>query len=86
MGAAAAARSGASASTRSRASFFKRGEAEFFIAWRDGAAGRHDLRRGGPRRRTPSAGDHECVFGFFNFIEDYAVMEALLAARPRVGA
>jgi GNAT superfamily N-acetyltransferase len=60
-----------------RGVFFKRGEADFFIAWRDGkpvgticAAEDH--------QSNAERGDHECVFGFFNFIEDYAVMEALL--------
>lgn len=58
--------------------FFRRGgEAEFFIAWRDGK----------PVGTICTAVDHpnniergarECIFGFFHFIPDYAVMEALL--------
>jgi hypothetical protein len=62
-----------------RGVFFKRGEAEFFIAWRDGQ----------PVGTICAAEDHEenavrqtreCVFGFFNFIEDYTVMQALLGS------
>ena len=60
-----------------RGVFFQRGEAEFFIAWRSGhpvgticAAEDHKANR--------ETGHRECVFGFFNFIEDYAVMAALL--------
>jgi GNAT superfamily N-acetyltransferase len=61
-----------------RGVFFKRGEADFFIAWQDGqpvgaicAAEDRDM--------NAERGTHECVFGFFNFIENYPVMEALLA-------
>jgi GNAT superfamily N-acetyltransferase len=61
-----------------RGAFFKRGgEAELFIAWRDGR----------PVGTVCAAEDRaanevrgaECVFGFFEYIEDYAVFEALLA-------
>jgi len=57
--------------------FLQRGEAEFFIAWRDGqpvgtiCAGEDPPTN--ERRDT-----RECVFGFMEFIEDYAVFEALL--------
>ncbi len=61
-----------------RGTFFKRGnEAEFFIAWRDGR----------PVGTVCAAEDkftnqqhdrRECVFGFFEYVEDYAVFEALL--------
>jgi len=60
-----------------RGVFFKRGEADFFIAWRDGAPV-GTICAGEDRQANAERGDHECVFGFFNFIEDYAVMEALL--------
>jgi GNAT superfamily N-acetyltransferase len=61
-----------------RGNFFRRGgEAEFFIAWRGGdpvgticAAVDHQNNR--------DRGVRECIFGFFHFIEEYAVMEALL--------
>jgi GNAT superfamily N-acetyltransferase len=68
--------------------FFKRGgEAEFFTAWRGG----------GPVGTICAAEDRftneqrsrrDCMFGFFEYIEDYAVAEALLNrvvawARPR---
>ncbi len=63
--------------------FFRRGgEAEFFIAWRDGqvvgticAAEDKEMNRW--------RGEKECLFCFFHFVEDYAVMEALLAEARR---
>jgi GNAT superfamily N-acetyltransferase len=60
-----------------RGVFFKRGEADFFIAWRDGEP-IGTICAAEDRQANAERGDHECVFGFFNFIEDYAVMEALL--------
>lgn len=61
-----------------RGVFFKRGDAEFFIAWRDeqpvGTICAAEDREENDVRHA-----RECVFGFFNFIEDYAVMETLLA-------
>lgn len=61
-----------------RGVFFRRGDADFYIAWRNGspvgtvcAAEDRDLNR--------QSGGSECIFGFFNYIEDYAVMQALLA-------
>lgn len=61
-----------------RGAFFRRGgEAEFFIAWRGGqpvgticAA---EDKFANERRQT-----RECIFGFFEYVEDYAVFEALL--------
>ena len=60
-----------------RGVFFHRGEVELFIAWRDGRpvgtiSAVHD------RQANCERGSNECVFGFFNFINDYPVMEALL--------
>jgi GNAT superfamily N-acetyltransferase len=57
--------------------FFKRGEAEFFIAWRDGQPV-GTICAAEDREENEVRHARECVFGFFNFIEDYAVMEALL--------
>ena len=60
-----------------RGPFFKRGEAEFFIAWR----GRQPV---GTlcAAEDPYTNDfldrQDCVFGFFETIEDYEVAEALL--------
>jgi hypothetical protein len=60
-----------------RGIFFHHGEAEFFIAWQDGK----------PVGTICAAIDmeanqirlvKECIFGFFHFVEDYAVFEALL--------
>jgi GNAT superfamily N-acetyltransferase len=60
-----------------RGVFFNRGQAEFFIAWRDGepvgticAAEDKHTNQGRNRR--------ECMFGFFEYIEDYEVADALL--------
>jgi len=60
-----------------RGTFFKRGEAEFFIAWRDGqpvgtVCAAEDKPTNDFRRRR------ECMFGFFEYVEDYRVAEALL--------
>jgi GNAT superfamily N-acetyltransferase len=61
-----------------RGLFFQHGAAEFFIAWQAGqpvgticAAEDHQA--------NAARGTRECVFGFFHFIEDYHVMQALLA-------
>jgi GNAT superfamily N-acetyltransferase len=58
--------------------FFRRGgEAEFFVAWRKGKpVGTICAAEDGPTNEM--RGTHECVFGFFEYIEDYAVFEALL--------
>jgi hypothetical protein len=61
-----------------RGAFFQRGIADFFIAYQDGkavgtiCAARDDQANAERKSR-------ECVFGFFNFVKDYRVMEALLA-------
>jgi len=65
-----------------RGVFFKRGEAEFFIAWRDGPgypAPVGTICAAEDRQTNAATGMRECIFGFFNFVEDYTVMEALLA-------
>ena len=76
---------GKSASTRRRGVFFKRGEADFFIAWRDGVPV-GTICAAEDRQANAERGDHECVFGFFNFIEDYSVMEALLQRATGLGS
>jgi GNAT superfamily N-acetyltransferase len=60
-----------------RGAFFKRGEAEFFIAWRDGvpvgticAAEDRFTNEQGHRR--------ECVFGFFEYVDDDDVAAGLI--------
>ena len=61
-----------------RGAFFKRGgEAEFFVAWRGGKpvgtiCAAEDKFANERRNRR------ECVFGFFEYVEDYGVAEALL--------
>jgi GNAT superfamily N-acetyltransferase len=71
-----------------RGAFFKRGgEAEFFIARRDGRpVGTICAAEDGATNEM--RGMRDCVFGFFEYVEDYAVFEALLNraaewARPR---
>jgi hypothetical protein len=61
-----------------RGVFFKRGTADCFIAWRDGEPV-GTICAAEDRQANLERGLKECVFGFFNFIEDYTVMEALLA-------
>lgn len=61
----------------SKGVFFKLGDADFFIAWRDrqpvGTICAAEDHKSNADRRA-----RECIFGFFNFIDDYAVVEALL--------
>jgi GNAT superfamily N-acetyltransferase len=61
-----------------RGVFFKRGVAEFFIAWRDGRPVGTICAAEDCQTNT-DLGVREAIFGFFNFVEDYTVMEALLA-------
>ena len=59
-----------------RGLFFKDGMAEFFIAWKDGQpAGTICLAEDYNNTRTQ--GHPECMFGFFDCVDDYAVAEAL---------
>jgi GNAT superfamily N-acetyltransferase len=61
-----------------RGAFFKRGgEAEFFIAWRDGQPV-GTICAAEDKFANEQRGARECVFGFFEYVEDYAVFEALL--------
>jgi GNAT superfamily N-acetyltransferase len=57
--------------------FFKRGEAEFFIAWRDkkpvGTICAAEDKATNTQRHT-----NDCMFGFFEYIDDYQVAETLL--------
>jgi GNAT superfamily N-acetyltransferase len=61
-----------------RGPFFKRGgEAEFFVAWRDGEpVGTICAAEDGPTNEMCDTQD--CVFGFLEYIEEYAVFEALV--------
>jgi GNAT superfamily N-acetyltransferase len=59
-----------------KGAFFKRGEAEFFVAWKDGkpvgticAAEDHFS--------NEQRGRHECLFGFFECIQDDALAQAM---------
>jgi GNAT superfamily N-acetyltransferase len=57
--------------------FFKRGMAEFFIAWRDGKPV-GTICCGIDTKANEETGKSECVFGFFEFINDPAVPKALV--------
>lgn len=57
--------------------FFKHGEAECFIAWR-GKEPVGTICAGEDRLENQQRDAKECVFGFFQFVEEYPVMEALL--------
>jgi GNAT superfamily N-acetyltransferase len=58
--------------------FFKRGgEAEFFTAWRDGRPV-GTICTAEDRFTNEQRNKRECVFGFFEYIEDHAVAEALV--------
>jgi GNAT superfamily N-acetyltransferase len=57
--------------------FFQRGEAEFFTAWRDGKmVGTICAAEDVPTNEV--RGKKECVFGFFEFVEEYDVFCALV--------
>ena len=71
-------RIGASASTRLRGLFPTRCSADFFIAWR-GSQPVGTICAAEDRKANAERGVRDCVFGFFNFIEDYEVMECLLS-------
>ncbi len=61
-----------------RGVFFKRGgEADLFIAWRDGVPV-GTICAAEDRQFNIERHARECVFGFFQFIEEYSVPEALL--------
>ncbi|MBN2083745.1 MAG: GNAT family N-acetyltransferase [Anaerolineales bacterium] len=60
-----------------RGLFFKQGYAELFIAWKDGKpAGTISCAEDEADSRE--RGHAECMFGFFECVEEYAVAEALL--------
>ncbi|NIS81233.1 MAG: hypothetical protein GTO14_13750, partial [Anaerolineales bacterium] len=60
-----------------RGSFFKRGKADFFIAWRDGEpVGTICAAEDPPTNEFRNK--RECLFGFFEYIEDEDVAERLI--------
>lgn len=60
-----------------RGVFFQRGQAEFFIAWRDGKpVGTICAAEDKPTNEARHK--QECLFGFFECIEDYGVAQAML--------
>jgi GNAT superfamily N-acetyltransferase len=65
--------------------FFTRGEAELFIAWQDGEP-MGTICAGEDKRINRQVGKHDCMFGFFECIEDYNVAEVMLNHVARWGA
>jgi GNAT superfamily N-acetyltransferase len=60
-----------------RGVFFQRGKADFFLAYRGGElAGTICAAEDPPTNRN--RGKSECVFGFFEYLEDYEVFQALI--------
>lgn len=59
-----------------RGPFFKRGEVEFFIAWRDGKPV-GTISTADDKPTNAQRGHQDCMIGFFECIEDYAVGEAM---------
>lgn len=62
-----------------RGVFFRNGAAEFFIAWR-GSQPVGTICAAEDRLANAARGSRECIFGFLNFVEDFAVIEALFGA------
>jgi len=60
-----------------RGVFFKRGQAEFFIAWRDGQPV-GTVCAAEDQATNESRHKRECLFGFFEYVEDYNVAAGLL--------
>ena len=60
-----------------RGVFFKRGEAEFFLALKDGRVAGTICTAEDPVTNQVRE-QKDCVFGFFEYIEDYQVFEALV--------
>ncbi|MEJ2304321.1 MAG: GNAT family N-acetyltransferase [Anaerolineales bacterium] len=60
-----------------RGPFFQRGQAEFFIAWREGIPV-GTICAAEDQAANQALAVKECLFGFFECIEDYVVAEALL--------
>jgi hypothetical protein len=65
-----------------RGVFFKRGEAEFFIAWRNGAPV-GTMCAAEDKAYNQSMKVRECMFGFFEFVQDEAVGLALIERAAR---
>ncbi len=60
-----------------RSAFFQHGQAELFVAWRDGRPV-GTICAGEDRHANDSRETRECVFGFFECLEDYEAAAALL--------
>lgn len=65
--------------------FFKRGAAEIFVAWRDGKPV-GTISAAEDRVLNERRGIRECVFGFFECVQDYEVARAMLDRAGRWAA
>ncbi len=66
-----------------RGAFFERGEADFFIAWRDGQpvgtiCAAEDKAANAACQLRMAHHKRECVFGFFECVDDYSVAAAMV--------
>ncbi|MBN1835894.1 MAG: GNAT family N-acetyltransferase [Spirochaetales bacterium] len=67
-----------------RGAFFRRGEAELFMAWRDGRPV-GTICAGEDKAANRDSGRQECMFGFFECLEDPDAARALLGRAVRWG-
>ncbi len=72
----------AAATDPRRGVFFKRGEAQFFVAWRNGRAV-GTICAAEDRALNARLGSRECIFGFFECVEDETVARALIDRAAR---
>src|SRR5574340_57761 len=61
-----------------RGVWFEQGTADFFIAWRDGRPV-GTICAAEDKKGNAATGHHDCVFGFFDLVNDYEVAVALWA-------
>ena len=66
----------------SRGVFFRRGDAELFIAWRDGRPV-GTICAAEDRALNGRTGSRECMFGFFECVNDEAVAQAMIERAAR---
>jgi GNAT superfamily N-acetyltransferase len=66
----------------SRGVWFEQGTADFFIAWRDGQPV-GTICAAEDKKGNAAVGRHDCVFGFFDLIDDYEVAVAMLERAAR---
>ena len=60
-----------------RGSWFEQGIAEFFIAWR-GSQAVGTICAAEDKKGNSATGHHDCVFGFFEFVNDFEVAQTMI--------